>query len=136
MGFIFQPGTRTLPTQRLEPPAATLGPSLADRAALCTTALEALTLGDHTRLDQLFTDDLWFRSPHVSVRSRVELIRAVGQPESTLRDIDISLEPCAITESALAAEWRIDARLTEPLLLGDNLLIEPTADRLHLFGAT
>lgn len=135
MGFIFQPGTTRAPTHEVVSRLARLDPPTSNQTTVTCAALEALAIGDAASLERLFTEDVAFRSPHVEVRSRSELVRSVGQPESALGELDVTLTTFVVDEPEIAAEWRIEASLVGPVLFGDNVLIEPVPDRLVLDGA-
>lgn len=93
-------------------------------------------LGDASRLEQIFTDDVQFRGPHLRACSRAELLRIVCSPDSALGDIEITLSNVVVDHSSVAAEWLVDATLVSAILFGDNVLIEPTDDRLQLSGSS
>ena len=54
--------------------------SSSDAAALLVRALEAAVTGDHTIVEEVFTEDVVGWSPNLSVTSRAELVRSPGRP--------------------------------------------------------
>ena len=106
-----------------------------DEISVVRAALEALILGDCSDLQQLLTDDIHFRSPHVAVRSRDDLVRTVCSPEPALGELEITMSNVVMDDAIIAAEWIVEARLVAPVLFADNVLIEPADRRLRLRGA-
>jgi hypothetical protein len=53
-------------------------------------ALEAVVLGDASRFGELFTDDVVFTSPHLTVESLAMVQRGLGSPEDSLSDVDLA----------------------------------------------
>lgn len=135
MSFIFQPATTRIANPDFAASVAELSRTSRDRISVSASALEALARGDADQIDQIFTEDVRFRSPHVSVRSRADLRREVGEPDSALDEIDVTVLVTIMNESAAALEWRLEVTLTAPILFGDNVLIEPTGERVQLQGA-
>ena len=54
----------------------------------------------------------------------------------TVEKIEVTLSNVVIVNATVAAEWMVEATLVAPVLFGDNVLIEPTDDRLHLCGSS
>lgn len=136
MSLLFQPGS-TVATDRggaLE--RSTPGSAPPDPMTVVGAALEALVLGDGSRLAQIFTDDVEFRGPHVAVRSRADLLQRVCSPEPALGEFTITTANVVVRDGAIAAEWFVELRLVSPVLYGDSILIEPTNDRLQLRGSS
>ena len=99
-------------------------------------ALEAVMLGDASRFAELFSEDVEFTSPHLSLVSLASVQRELGVPEDSLTDIEIvavAMDACA---DKLIAEWRLEAMFTRPVLLDDRVLIEPTGRAVRLTGAS
>ncbi len=104
--------------------------------AAVRAAIEALVLGDGSLLEQIFTDDVQFRSPHVAVQSLADLMYAVCSSEPALGELEITLSNVVVDRSTVAVEWLVNATLVAPILFADNLLIEPNNDRLDLRGSS
>jgi ketosteroid isomerase-like protein len=109
---------------------------LSDARLVFHAALQAVVLGDASHFRDFFADDVTFASPHLTVTSRSSLQAAVGEPESSLHDIAIEVSSLDAIGDKVVAEWRLEATFSEPLLFDDDLLIEPTGDRVHVHGAS
>jgi ketosteroid isomerase-like protein len=135
VSLFFQPRSTSAIRRNSTTNPSTLSVAAHDPLSTVHAALEALTLGDGSRLEQLFTEDIQFRSPHVSARSRAEVLHDVCSPESALTDLEITLSHVVTEGSIIAAEWRVEAVVVSAVLFGDNVLIEPSKDRLQLPGS-
>ena len=134
VGVLFQPrwmDDRPLPNDG--PPGEW---SLVDRRSVVCAAVEVVLLGDASRFDRLFTEDVQFRSPHVVAESLADVHRAVGAPEDALSGARIKMLGLVDVEDRVVAEWRLDAWFTGPVLFDDRFLIEPTGDPVHLDGVS
>ena len=107
-----------------------------DRGVVFLAALEAVLLGDASRFAELFTEDVEFCSPHLTVESLDAVQRALGAPEDSLTDVEIVVLALDSVDDKVIAEWRLDAMFTRPVLFDDGLLIEPTGGRVQLPGAS
>ena len=87
-------------------------------------------------MGDLVTDDVVGWSPTLLVRSRAELLGAVGGRENTFSAIDVEVRALDELGDKAIAEWHVAADHTGPLFVDDDLVIEPTGRRLHLSGAT
>lgn len=136
MSLLFQPGSTRAPGR--DGAASHALPRVVphDPLSVVCAALEVLTLGDGSRVEQIFTDDVSFRGPHIAARSLTELLHLVCSPDPALAEIEVTLSNVVIEHATVAAEWLVEATLVAPVLFGDNVLIEPTDDRLHLRGAS
>jgi ketosteroid isomerase-like protein len=117
-------------------PASPSSDELSDRSHVLRAALEAVLLGDASRFDDLFTDDVEFVSPHLAVTSRRAVQFAFGVPEDSLSDLELVVDSLDAVDSKLIAEWRLEATFSQALLFDDDLLIEPTGGRVQLRGAS
>jgi ketosteroid isomerase-like protein len=134
VGLLFQPRRATSwPPPHV--PLPLVEPAL-DRRRVLVAALEAIIRGDASRFDDLFSHDIEFCGPHVSLRSRRALQRHLGTPEDSLTDLDIVVLAVDAIADKVIAEWRLDAMFTRPVLFDDRQLIEPTGDAVHLAGAS
>jgi hypothetical protein len=97
-------------------------------------ALEAVVLGDASRFGELFTDDVVFTSPHLTVESLAMVQRGLGSPEDSLTDVDIVVVVLDTLDDKVIAEWRLEALFTRPVLYDDRFLIEPTGGGVRLPG--
>ena len=108
----------------------------ANKETVLIQALEAAVTGDESKLDETFTEDVVGWSPNLSVSSRAELAGEFGDRHDVLSDIVISFDAIYIVGENAIAEWRIGANHTGALLVGDDLSVEPTGNRIVLAGAT
>ncbi|MET0325932.1 MAG: nuclear transport factor 2 family protein [Ilumatobacteraceae bacterium] len=135
MGLLFQPRRMASETTPAPPPPGSAA-ELLDRTLVFAAALEAVLLGDASRFNDLFTDDVEFHSPHLGVTSLHAVQSAFGVPEDSLSDVDIVIVALDAIDAKVIAEWRLDATFSQALLFDDNLLIEPTGGRVQLRGAS
>jgi ketosteroid isomerase-like protein len=134
VGLLFQPRWSGDPRRHH---AAMSGDDVPfDRSAVFLAALEAVVLGDASRFTELFTDDVVFSSPHLTVESLAAVQHALGSPEDSLTDVGIVVVALDATGEKVVAEWRLEAMFTRPVLFDDRLLIEPTGGSVHLPGAS
>ena len=134
MGLLFQPRW-ALDTRRRHAGASS-GTIPFDRSHVFLAALEAVVLGDASRFDEVFTDDVVFSSPHLVAESLSAVHRAVGTPEDSLTDVGIVVVALDSIGDKVVAEWRVEAMFTRPVLFDDRLLIEPTGSGVNLPGAS
>jgi ketosteroid isomerase-like protein len=132
VGLLFQP-------QRSADRADALAPSPRgevplDRHRLFLAALEAVVLGDASRFGDLFTDDVVFSSPHLTLQSLAMVQRALGSPEDSLTDVDIVVMALDSLHDKVIGEWRLEALFTRPVLYDDRILVEPTGGGVRLPG--
>ena len=133
MGLLFQPRRRDQPAAA---PGAAAGEPLGDRLVVFRLALEASIIGDTSRFGDYFTEDLTFTSPHLAVSSRESAQRSFGGPEYALTDVRVVERAVESVGDTMFAEWLLDAIFSGPLLFGDDLLVEPTGERVCLRGAS
>jgi ketosteroid isomerase-like protein len=107
-----------------------------DAPALLLRALEAAFSGDHTIIEEVFTEDVVAWSPNMSAVGRAELEAEFAENDDALSNVEFSVDALDVTGSKAFAEWRVTADHTGPLLVGDDLLIEPTGRNIGLAGAT
>ncbi len=134
MGLLFQPRRTTSGAARVVSQLVADAPT--DRPRVLVAALEAVMLGDASRFADLFSADVEFTSPHLSVTSLGSLQRELGVPEDSLSDITVEIVGLDAVAEKLIAEWRLEAMFTRPVLLDDRVLIEPTGAVAHLTGAS
>ena len=71
-------------------------------------------LGDASRFAELFSEDVEFASPHLSLTSLGSLQRELGAPEDSLSDIEVVVVALDAIADKLIAEWRLEAMFTRP----------------------
>jgi ketosteroid isomerase-like protein len=99
-------------------------------------ALEAEVGSDSVDLGTLFTEDVVGWSPYASVSGLTALAEL-----STLRDIAFSnvvilLRSVDEVGNRVYAEWLIEADHTGPLVLDDDVVVEPTGRHVQLAGVS
>jgi SnoaL-like polyketide cyclase len=104
------------------------------RLPLFEKAVRALVSGDTDDVASLFTDDVVGWSPILSVSSLAELEAEVAERDDALSNIEVSLDSIDFIGDKAIAEWRVSADHTGPLLIDDDLLVEPTGRRIILAG--
>jgi hypothetical protein len=134
VALLFQPRWSAVrPTQVAPPPS---GEPPFDRGLVVVAALEAVVLGDCSRFEDFFTDDVQFSSPHVLVESLSAMRHALGAPEDSLSNVRLVVLALDAVEDKVIAEWRLEASFTGPVLFDDRLLIEPTGGEVRLPGVS
>jgi ketosteroid isomerase-like protein len=98
--------------------------------------LQAAVTGDGDAMGDLVTEDVVGWSPNLLVRSRAELLDAVGRREDTFSAIEVDVRGLDEMGDKAIAEWHVAADHTGPLFIDDDMVIEATGRRLHLSGAT
>jgi hypothetical protein len=134
VGLLFQP-RRALEGRRRHTGASPNAVRF-DRSDVFLAALEAVLLGDASRFDEVFTDDVVFSGPHVVAESLPVVHRELGTPEDALTDVAITVVALDSIGDKVVAEWRLEAMFTRPVLFDDRLLIEPTGAGVNLPGAS
>jgi ketosteroid isomerase-like protein len=134
VGLLFQPRWSGHRPERST--GAAPGEIVVDRDMVVLAALEAVVLGDASRFAELFTDDILFSSPHLTVESLPAVQRALGCPEDSLTMVEVVVLGLDAVEDKVIVEWRLDARFTGPVLFDDRLLIEPTGGTVRLPGVS
>ena len=135
MGLLFQPRRMSTEVPSAAHTSAT-AEELEDRTLVFSAALEAVLLGDASRFNDLFTDDVAFASPHLVVTSLQAVQSSFGVPEDSLTDVALSIISLDAVDDKLIAEWRLHATFSRALLFDDDLLIEPTGGRVQLLGVS
>jgi ketosteroid isomerase-like protein len=106
------------------------------RKAVMVKALEAEVGSDSVDFGTLFTEDVVGWSPYASVSGLTALAEL-----STLRDIAFSnvvilLRSVDEVGNRVYAEWLIEADHTGPLVLDDDVVVEPTGRHVQLAGVS
>jgi hypothetical protein len=107
----------------------------AGRAAVLRQVVERALRGS-IDLAAVTTDDLVTWTPNLLTRTRAELVEALRPRDDVLADLEISFETVDVTGVRGVVEWTARATFAFPLLLDEDLLIEPTGARVVLAGAT
>lgn len=112
--------------------AASSGGPLCDEVG---AAIEAAVVGDARQLAAVLTEDAVGWSPSFSFRSRGDAI-ANADRAAELQVVEFRLERVLAMERVAVAEWRATVRLSAPLLVDGDLLIEPSALPTEVRGVT
>ncbi len=99
-------------------------------------ALRAGLTGDVEDLGGVFTDDVVGWSPNLSVSSLAELREAFSERDDSLEDVVFAVDAVDQVGDKMIAEWRVSAVHSGPVEIGDDLVVEPTGNRITLAGAT
>ena len=110
--------------------------TVTDRAAAVRRLLEASLSGNADVIGELVTEDVSGWSPTLFVSSRQELLDAVSEREDAFSNVASVVDAVDVVGEKAIAEWHVAADHTGPLVLDEDLVVEPTGRRLHLAGAT
>jgi hypothetical protein len=131
VGLLFQPYQPPEPEHR--PSAAAV---VAERAAMVCTAVAAQLLGEVGACASLFTPDVRCLTPRCAVHTLDALAELCDSGEDAFTHTTVTFRTLDVAGESACAEWRLDARFTGPLLVDDDVLVEPTHEPVHLDGAT
>jgi ketosteroid isomerase-like protein len=105
-----------------------------DCGSLLRRALQAVATGDTDAAAVLFRHDVHVWSPNVVICSRDELLEALGSADDALTDVVLTVDHLDVIGDKAIAEWHATAAFTDPLLVEEDVLIEPTGRQLALAG--
>jgi len=108
---------------------------MADRREIVRGALEASVDGDAAALSKYFTDDVKGWSPAIEVTSLSELAEIAADRDEAISNVAVDLDGFDEVGDKAIAEWRASADHTGVFELDDEVVIEPTGNRLELRGA-
>ena len=106
-----------------------------DRGRVFRRALEASVQGDVDALPDLFTDDVSGWSPNLLVGSLAELAEAIAVREEAVSDVAINIDALEVLGNKGFAEYRLTAVFSGPLVLGDDVVVEPNGREILMGGA-
>jgi ketosteroid isomerase-like protein len=98
--------------------------------------LQAAVTGDRESMADLVTGDVTGWSPNLFVTSRDDLLAALERRDDSFSGIEVQVQALDQVGDKAIAEWHVAVDHTGPLVVDDDLLIEPTGRRLHISGAT
>ena len=110
--------------------------SSADRAAVLVQAIEATVTGDSRVVRQLYADDVQGWSPVMTVSSAAELAVELEDRQEAFSDIDLEVTPLDVGAEQACVEWIATATHSGPLVIDEDVVIEPTGGRFTLRGVT
>ena len=105
------------------------GAHLLELVGLLTKAMlsDAATVAALTTdIEAAVTSDVVVWSPRLYATSRVELIEALTEVDDTVTDVSITIGGLDVVGSTVYVEWQATGRFSNPCLLRDDLLVEPT----------
>jgi ketosteroid isomerase-like protein len=110
--------------------------SSADRAAVLVQAIEASVTGDSRVVRELYADDVQGWSPVMTVSSAAELAVELEDRQEAFSDIDLEVTPLDVGADQACVEWIATATHSGPLVIDEDVVIEPTGGRFTLRGVT
>jgi hypothetical protein len=112
-------------------------PGGVDRCRIVRDAILATIADEPIDLCSIFCEDVAGSAPTVAVSSRHELERACRAGEDALHHVTLHIDSLdMIGDHKVIAEWRVTGIFGGPFLLGDDRLVEPTGQVVHLAGVT
>ena len=106
------------------------------RKDVLSRALEAEVGGEPVDPSTLFTDDVVGWSPYATVSGLAAMTDLAALRELAFSNVVILFRGVDEVGNKAFAEWVIEADHTGPLVLGDDVVVEPTGRRVQLAGAT
>jgi ketosteroid isomerase-like protein len=110
--------------------------SSADRAAVLVQAIEASVTGDSRVVRELYADDVQGWSPVMTVSSAAELAVELEDRQEAFTDIDLEVTPLDVGADQACVEWVATATHSGPLVIDEDVVVEPTGGRFTLRGVT
>jgi ketosteroid isomerase-like protein len=110
--------------------------SSADRAAVLVQAIEATVSGDSRVVRELYADDVQGWSPVMTVSSAAELAVELEDRQDAFSEIDLDVTPLDVGDEQACVEWVATATHSGPLIVDDEVVIEPSGGRFTLRGIT
>ena len=99
-------------------------------------AIEAEVSGASVDLSTLFTDDVLGWSPYASVSGLPALVALAALREIAFSNVAIFFRALDEVGNRAYAEWLIEADHTGPLVLAEDVEVEPTGNHVKLPGVT
>ena len=106
------------------------------RKDVLSRALEAEVGGEPVDPGTLFTEDVVGWSPYATVSGLAAMTDLASLRELAFSNVVILFRGLDEVGNKAFAEWVIEADHTGPLVLGDDVVVEPTGRRVQLAGAT
>jgi ketosteroid isomerase-like protein len=110
--------------------------SSSDRAAVLVQAIEATVTGDSRVVRDLYADDVQGWSPVMTVSSAAELAVELEDRQEAFSDIELDVRPLDVGDDQACVEWVATATHSGPLVVDEDVVIEPTGGRFTLRGVT
>jgi hypothetical protein len=99
-------------------------------------AIEVACVGEPDRLGEALTADAEGWSPTLAFSTRAEAEEALRDQTSALTVTAFEVDRLCWSDPFVFAEWQLEAMQSEPLLIGDDVLIESHNRPIRLAGAT
>ena len=109
--------------------------SSADRAAALVQAIEATVSGDSRVVGELYADDVQGWSPIMTVTSAAQLAVELEDRQEAFSDIELDVTPLDVGDDQACVEWIATATHSGPLVVDEEVVIEPTGGRFTLRGS-
>jgi predicted ester cyclase len=106
-----------------------------ERALVLTRALEK-SFDHDASVGDLYTDDVRAWTPAVSTSSLSELLAEVGRRDDAFSDVHVEVTALDVGGEFACAEWTVSMTHTGPFTLAAGSVVEPTGNRLTLYGVT
>ncbi len=106
------------------------------RASAMRRLIRAAVTGDGDSMVDLVTADVTSWSPNLFTTSRSELLAALDARDDAFTGVTVEVRALDQIGDKAIVEWHVAADHTGPLVVDDDLRIEPTGQRLHLCGTT
>ena len=106
------------------------------RKDVMVKALEAEVGSTSVELDTLFTDDVVGWSPYASVSGLTGLAELSALREIAFSNVVIVLRGVDEVGNRVYAEWLVEADHTGPLVLDDDVVLDPTGRHVQLAGVS
>jgi ketosteroid isomerase-like protein len=110
--------------------------SNAERTAMLVRGIEASVAGDSSVIADLYTTDVIAWSPAMSVSSAAELAGEFEDRAGVFSDIELELVPLDVSDDRACVEWVATATHSGPLVVEEDIVVEPTGLRCRLRGVT
>jgi ketosteroid isomerase-like protein len=110
--------------------------SSADRAAALVQAIEATVTGDSRVVRELYADDVQGWSPTMTVTSAAQLAVELEDRQDAFSDIELDVTPLDVGDDQACVEWIATATHSGPLVVDEEVVIEPSGGRFTLRGVT
>ena len=110
--------------------------SSTDRAAALVQAIEATVTGDSRVVCELYADDVQGWSPTMTVTSAAELAVELEDRQDAFSDIELDVTPLDVGDDQACVEWIATATHSGPLVVDEDVVIEPSGGRFTLRGVT
>jgi ketosteroid isomerase-like protein len=107
-----------------------------ERAAALVRGIEASVSGDSSVIGELYTDDVRGWSPAMTVTSSAELAVEFEDRDEAFSDIELDVRPLDVGDDQACVEWVATATHSGPLMVDEEIVIEPTGRRVTMRGVT